>query len=91
MYIRSSYENMIESLGKFSSLVYVAQSNIQTSCSVMSRAMEDDDEGKETRDKINALCISIAELTHTADSVAASLREEIERIERETAQRMAGD
>ena len=71
--------------------MYLAQSNIQSSCSVMSRTMEDDDEGKETRDKINALCISIAELTNTARSVAASLQEEIERIERETAQRMAGE
>lgn len=88
MYIRSSYEKMISSLETFASAVYLAQSNIQTSCSVMSKVMIDDDEGKATNDEITKLCINIAELTETAKKVAESLRDEIIRIENEAQQRM---
>ena len=83
MYIRSCYDKMIQSLQVFASAVRLAESNIQSSCSVMSRTMEDDDEGKKVREDINKLCITFGDLAADAESVAKSLEEEKIRIEKE--------
>lgn len=88
MYIRSSYDKMIESLYKFASIVEVSETYITSSVTVLTSSMSNDDETQKMKNDIYQLCFTFGDLAKDARAVASSLAEERDRIESETQQRM---